>query len=205
MTPSVPSLPTKSWVRFGPGGGPGALALGVDDAAVGQDDLEADDHVLDLPVPGRVLPRPTAGQPAPDGREVHGLGPVAERVARTDLTERGLQIRTEGAGPHVGRERCLVDLPQPVESRQVEGDAAVHRNGSAADPAAACGGRDGHRGLVAGGEHRRDLLGRGRAHHDRGPLWHATFGGPADGDRPPVAAGLRPGIVVEQDFGAGGP
>ena len=68
-----------------PGGGPRALALGVHDAAVGQHHLEADDHVLDLPVAGRVLPRPAAGQPAADGREVHGLGPVAERVARADL------------------------------------------------------------------------------------------------------------------------
>ena len=87
-----------------PGGGARSLAFGVDDAPVGQDHLEADDHVLDLPVAGRVLTRPAAGQPAADGREVHGLGPVAQGVARADLAQGGLQIRAEGAGPHVRRE-----------------------------------------------------------------------------------------------------
>ena len=204
MTPSVPSLPTKSWVRFGPGGGPGSLALGVHDATVGQHHLEADDHVLDLPVAGRVLPRPAAGQPAADGGEVHGLGPVAERVARADLAERGLEVRAEGAGPHVRREGGLVDLAQTVERGQVEGDAAVHRDGAPADAAPTGRRRDGHRGLVAGGEHGRDLLGRGGAHHHRGALRDRPFGRPADGERPPVPSGLGPGVVVEHDLGAAG-
>ena len=77
-----------------PGGGSGALALGVHDAPVGQHHLEADDHVFDLPVAGRVLPRATAGQPAADRREIHGLGPVAERVARSDLA----RARSRGRG-----------------------------------------------------------------------------------------------------------
>ena len=38
----------------------------------------------------------------------------------------------------------------------------------------------------------------------RGPLRHGALGGPADGERPPVAAGLGPGVVIVQDFGAGG-
>ena len=96
-----------------PGGGAGPVALRAHDAAVGQHDLEADDHVLDLPVAGRVLPRPPAGEPAPDGREVHRLGPVAEGVAVSHLAERRLEVGTEGAGPHVGRERGLVDAHRP--------------------------------------------------------------------------------------------
>ena len=92
-------------------------------------------------------------------------------------------------------------MHQPVERRQVERDAAVHRDGPAADAATARRGRDGHRGLVAGGEHGRDLLGRGGAHDHGGSLWHGALGGPTDGDRPPVAAGLGPGLVVEPDFG----
>ena len=88
-------------------------------------------------------------------------------------------------------------MHQPVEGGEVERDAAVHRDGPAADAAAARRGRDGHRGLVAGGQHGRDLLGRGGAHHDRGPLRDGALGGPADGERPPVAPGLGPGVVVE--------
>ena len=99
MTPSVPSLPTKSWVRFGPGRGAGALALGAHDAAVGQHHLEADDHVLDLPVARRVLPGAPAGQPAAHRREVHRLGPVAERVAVADPAQRLLEVGAEGARP----------------------------------------------------------------------------------------------------------
>ena len=101
--------PDEELGQVRPGGGAGPLALGVHDAAVGQHHLEADHHVLDLPVPGRVLPRPPAGEPAADGGEIHRLGPVAEGVARADLAERGLEVRAEGAGPHVGGERCLVD------------------------------------------------------------------------------------------------
>ena len=119
------------------GGGARPLALGVHDAAVGQHHLEADHHVLDLPVTGRVLPRPPAGEPAADGGEIHRLGPVAERVARTDLAERGLEVGAEGAGPHVGRERCLVELAQTGQRGHVEGDAAMHGDGAAAHPAPA--------------------------------------------------------------------
>ena len=113
-----------------PGGGSGSLALGVHDPTVGQDHLEADDHVLDLPVPGGVLPRAAAGQPAADRREIHGLGPMAERVARPDFPQRRLQIRAERAGPHVSGQRGLVDVHQPVQRREVERDAAVHRDRS---------------------------------------------------------------------------
>ena len=133
--------------------GPGSLALGVHDTTVGQHHFEADDHVLDLPVAGRVLPRPAAGQPAADGGEIHGLRPVPERVARADPAERRFQIRAESAGSHVRPEGGLVDLTETVELGHVEGHATVHGNGSAADTAPTGRRRDGHRSLVAGGEH----------------------------------------------------
>ena len=66
ITPRVPSLPTKSWVRSGPVADRGPVPAGPDDPPVGQDHLEPDDHVLDLPVrgwstgrrPGRPASRP---------------------------------------------------------------------------------------------------------------------------------------------------
>ncbi len=179
-----------------PGRGAGAGALRVHDAAVGQDDLEPDDHVLDLSVARRVLPGAPAGQPPTDGGEVHGLGPVPERVAVADLTERGLEIGAEGAGPHVGQERHLVDLVDAGARRHVERQAAVHGDGPAADAAAPRRRGDGHAGLVAGGEHGAHLSGRGGAHHGRRSLRDRTLGRPADGQGPPVAAGLGPCLVV---------
>ena len=64
----------------------------------------------------------------------------------------------------------------------------------------------GHRDacVVAGGQHGGDLRGRGRAHDDAGTLRHGALGGPPDGERPPVAAGLGPGRVVGVHRGAGG-
>ena len=162
MTPSVPSLPTKSWVRFGPGGGAGPLPSVCTTRPSASTTSRPMHHVLDLPVAGRVLPRPAAGQPAADGGEVHGLRPVAERVARTDLAERALEIRAEGAGPHVGREGDLVDLRRPssaVMSRATPPCTGIEPPQTPLRPAA---GRDRHGGLVAGREHGRHLLRRAR-------------------------------------------
>ena len=71
--------------QVGPGGGARAMSFGVHDAAVGQDDLEAEHHVLDLAVAGGVLAGAAAGQPPADGREIHRLRPMAEGVAGADL------------------------------------------------------------------------------------------------------------------------
>ena len=101
-------------------GGTGAPALGADDTPVGQHDLQPDHHVLDLPVARRVLPRATTSQPAPDGGEVHGLGPVAERVARvrSRRPQRRLQVGPERARADVCEERGLVerDAVRPIRS-----------------------------------------------------------------------------------------
>ena len=110
MTPSVPSLPTKSWVRFGPVAARGPVPSVCTTRPSASTTSRPEDHVLDLPVAGRVLPGAPAGQPAADGGEVHGLGPVAKGVAVSHLAERGLEVGAEGAGPHVGGERGLVDV-----------------------------------------------------------------------------------------------
>src|SRR5208283_6047735 len=57
--------------QVGSGGSAGTMSFGPYDAAIGEHDFEAEHHVLDLPVAGRVLPRTTAGQPSADGRQVH--------------------------------------------------------------------------------------------------------------------------------------
>ena len=194
MTPSVPSLPDEELGQVGPGGGAGTVALGVHDAAVGQHHLEPDDHVLDLPVAGRVLAGAAAGEPAADRREVHRLGPVAERCSRRPTVPRA----SSRSGPNVPARTSAVSevsstRDQTVEPGQVEGDAAVHRDGAAADAAAAGGSGHRHDGLVAGGQHGGDLVGRGRPHHDGGALRHGALGGPADGDAATSRGRPRPG------------
>ena len=64
--------------------------------AVGQDDVEADDHVLDLAVAGRELAGAAAGQPPADRRQRDRLGPVAD----------GEAVLACAARPRGGRRRC---------------------------------------------------------------------------------------------------
>ena len=187
------------------GGGPRPLALGVDDAAVGEDDLEPEHHVLDLPVACRVLPRTAAGQPPAHRREVHRLRPVSERVARTGRTERGLEVRSERAGGDVRGERGLVDCSEAGQPGQIEGDATVHGDRPAAHATASGCGRDRHAGLVAGGEGRRNLGGRCRARTTAAGRW-----GTAPSAAQPIASGhqSRPAsarvVVVGDDGGSAG-
>ena len=134
------------------GGRPGAAPVGADDAAVGQRDLEADHHVLDLPVAGRVLAGPPAGQPAADGREVHRLGPVPEGVARAAAARAASRSGPKVPGRDVGQERGLVDVDRARQRGQVEGDAAEDGDRPAAHPAAPGDRGDRRPGLVAGGQ-----------------------------------------------------
>ena len=129
-------------------GGLAGVALGVDGGAVGQDHVQADDHVLDLAVAGRQLAGAAAGEPAADGGQGHRLRPVAagEAVARAQLV---LEVVAEGAGQHVGGERRVVDLADAREVAQVEHDAAVERHRRAAHPAAPGRRGDRDRQLVA--------------------------------------------------------
>ena len=88
--------------------------------AVGQHHLEADDHVLDLPVAVRVLAGTPAGQPAAHRREVHRLGPVAEGEA-VAVAQARLDVGPEGAGPDVGDQRVGVDVGRCRPGRRGRG------------------------------------------------------------------------------------
>ena len=102
MTPERAFAPDEELRQVGTRGGPGTMTLGADDPAVGQDDLEPEHHVLDLPVAGRVLPGAAAGEPSADGGEIHRLRPMAEGVAGAQLPERRFEVRAEHARPHIG-------------------------------------------------------------------------------------------------------
>ena len=123
-------------------------AAGVDDATVGQGDVEADGHVLDLAVAVGQLTRRPARQPAPDGGQGDGLGPVAH--GHPVFGPQGvLQLVTEGPGGHVEDHRGGVHRADAGQGAEVEQDTAVDGHRAPADPAAAGGGGDGHPGLVA--------------------------------------------------------
>ena len=97
-------------VEVGPDGRPGSAA-GVDHPAVGQSDVEADGHVLDLAVAVGELAGGAAGQPAADGRQGDGLRPVAEGHARA----------RPAASPRDGRRRCRPGRRGPSRSGRPSG------------------------------------------------------------------------------------
>ncbi len=74
-------------------------AAGGDLPTVGQGHVEAQHHVLDLPVAGGELAGRAAGQPAADGGQGHRLRPVAE----------GESVLGRAARARGGRRRC----PEP--------------------------------------------------------------------------------------------
>ena len=57
--------------------------------------------------------------------------------------------------------------------------------------------------LVACGEHSGHLFDRARPDHGGGALRDPSLGGPTDGDGPPVAPRLGPGVIVVHDDGPG--
>ncbi len=124
--------------QVGAGGRTRGVAAGPHHPAVGQHHLEPDDHVLDLPVPVGVLARAAAGQPAPDGREVHRLGPVPQGELVVP-PQAGLDVGPEGTGPQVGHQRGRIDVPDAGQPAHVEGDPSVERDRGAAHAAAAPG------------------------------------------------------------------
>ena len=111
MMPSVPSRADEELGQVGPDRGT-RRAAGVDRAAVGEHDVEADDHVLDLPVAGADLARAAAREPAADGRQVDRLGPVPDRHAvlgaqrRLRATCRTCRAVRRGSSSPGRRRRC---------------------------------------------------------------------------------------------------
>ena len=125
MMPRVPSEPDEELVEVGADGRPRRPA-GADAATVGEGHVEAQHHVLDLPVAGRELTGRAAGQPAADRRQRDRLRPVAEGepVRRAQLV---LEVVAEGAGRHVEHQRGGVDVDDAGQPAEVEHDAAVQR------------------------------------------------------------------------------
>ena len=78
MTPSVPSLPTNSWLRSGPTAAR-ACAARVHDPTVGEHHVQSDAPCPRSCRSGSTSARAAARQPAAHGRQVDRLGPVAER------------------------------------------------------------------------------------------------------------------------------
>ena len=172
-------------------------------AAVGEDHVEALDHVLDLPVAPRQLARRPARQPPADGGQGDGLGPVAEGEA-VGAAQLVLQDVAERAGPHVEDQRGGVDVDDAAQRGEVEDDPAVQRDRRPADTAAAAGRGDGDLGLVAQGEHGPHLVGVGRAGDGGGQPGDLALGGPRHGEGPPVPAGLGQRRRLDRDLAARG-
>ncbi len=168
------------------------VAAGGDHGAVGQHDVEADDHVLDLAVAGRELAGAATGQPAADGREGDRLRPVPAREA-VGGAQLVFEVVAEGAGPHVDGERRVVDVDDAGQVAEIEDDAAVERDRRAAHPAAPGRGGDGDAGLVADAEDGRDLVGRVGTRHGGRQAGDLAVERPRHGQGPPVAAGFGGG------------
>ena len=164
--------------EVGPGGRPGPVPAGADHPAVGQHHLEADDHVLDLPVAVGVLAGTPAGQPAAHGRQVHRLGPVAEGDA-VAVAQRRLHVGPEGAGPEVGHQRVGVDVGRCRPGRR--GRGRRRRTGGPRPRTPRCGHRPGSPGPGPGR--------RGRARRPPGRCRWAgppPPGGPGPARRRPI-------------------
>ncbi len=156
-------------------------STGADHRAVGQHDLETDDHVLDLAVAGAVLAGAAAGHPAPDGGDVEALREVAdgEAVLRWQLA---FEIGPERAGQHLDDAAHVASTDTMPCSREVEHHPTEQRARSAAHAAAATGRRDRHACAWHRPQHGRHLGGRrGAAHRgpDGAPRRRATSAAPA--------------------------
>ena len=107
MMPSVPSEPTKSWVRSGPTAArcEPPVVTSVPSASTTS---RPDDDVLDLAVAGRELAGAAAREPAADGRQRDRLRPVPARDAVLGA-QLVLEHVAERAGLHVDEHRGVVD------------------------------------------------------------------------------------------------
>ena len=146
-------------VRSGPTAARGAPPVWID-AAVGEHDVEADDHVLDLAVAGRVAGRrrgTRATRRPSTGRSTAASGPSVDAVLGA---QRVLEPGAERAREDVEHERLAVDVDDAGEPAEVEHDAAVQRDARAAHAAAARGRGDRDARVVADAQHRGDLVGR---------------------------------------------
>ncbi len=184
--------------QVGPGGGAGTVPLGAHDAAVGQHDLE----------PDRPCPRssrsgsstgPPPGRPASRRRSrgpstgASGRACSRRRPARAPLRGRGRTCRPARRRSATSRRR----VTRPVERRSCRGP---RRRGPGSSRRRRRCGRPPRsparpRSLQAASTAATCSV-ECRPHHRRRPLRDGALGGPADGEGPPVPAGLGPAVVV---------
>ncbi len=191
--------PDEQLGEVGTGGG-GGRAARAHDRAVGEHDLEPDDEVLDLAVPGRVLAGPAAGDPSADGGEVEALGEVADAQPVRGL-ELLLEIGPERPGEDLDDARAVVDGDDPGQPGEVEHDAAEGRHRRPAHAAAPAGRGQRDPGAGTDGDHGGDLVDGAGPGDGGGDARHLAGQRPVQRERPPVPAGLgdRAGVLRGRD------
>ena len=142
---------------------------GADAPAVGEGDVEAQHHVLDLPVAGRELAGRAARQPAADRGQRHRLRPVAEGERRARVRSSCSRWSPKVPGATSSTSDVVVDVDDAARAAEVEHHAAVQRHRGAAHAAAAGRRGDGDDGLVAHRQHLADLARRWWATRPRRP------------------------------------
>ena len=199
-TASVPSEPTRSLLRSGPGGRARHRAQ-AQDLTVRQDRGQPEQQVLDRAEPRRGLPGRRGRDPAADGGDRDRLRIVARGQAVCG------QFLFEPVAAHAGldldRLGDRVDGADPVHPGQVEHDRLGLGLGAAAD-ARACAPRDDRGARLAGpGQDGRDLFGAGREDH-RGGFGQVVAADPAEQrQRPGVDRVVAQGLPVGADGAVG--
>ena len=202
MTPSVPSDPTKTWLRSGPDGLAG-LPAGADHAAVGEDDLEARRRCPRSCRSGSTAgpaPRQAIQPPTVDSAIDCGQWPTVSSWRGGQL---GLEARRRTCRPaprrpaRPGRPTRCPTCPQRSSTRPPCTGTAPPT--TLLRPPAAVTGMRARSHVASSAETCSVVVGRATAN---GPGADLAGGGPHHGERPPVPAGLAELGGVGGDVGA---
>ena len=184
--------------EIGTGGGR-RCTTGADDGAVGQHGLEADDHVFDLAVAGRVLTGASGRDPAADGGQVEALREVADRQTVLVL-ERAFEVGSERAGPDLDDAGDLVDDFDAGECRGVEHDTAEHGIAAPHTPLRPPATVSGIRAMLQARATAATCSVVGGSNDHIGQLRDLAGQRPVQGERPPVTARFGDLILVADDL-----
>jgi hypothetical protein len=177
----------------------GREAAGACHGAIRENDLQANDHLLDLSVAGAVLASAAACHPAANGGDIEALREVADCEA-VRAAQLRFQIWAEGAGQHFHDARDCVDRHDALQCRQVQQHATKERYRGAQHATTSTRRGDRYTRLVAQHEHGGDLGGGARTSNHRSALGDLAGKRPVHCQRPPIAAGL----CCRSDVGDGG-
>ena len=193
ITPRVPSEPVKTWFQGSAGPAPARTPVWTTPPAGGHH-LEAGDHVLDLPVPARILPRGAGCDPAPRSGARDGRGVVTQ--GEPEALETLLQEEPVDPGLHLDLHLLAIHLQEAAHALQVELHPPLQGDRTAADAGAPGDGDQGHPLVMTPGHRPLDV------HPGLGPD-HA--GPPVSGKLPALLPDLGPGPEVGPVGGAGRP